>query len=105
MGKRNDILAVFRGKDENMADDRSVPVVASYDVACAAGVYMRQTDAVVFSVTLELDAFILGASYDYNFSGLKPASNGVGGFEMALGYRLNDGVKKRNKSIPCPTFL
>lgn len=79
--------------------------VASYDVACAAGVYMRQTDAVVFSVTLELDAFILGASYDYNFSGLKPASNGVGGFEIALGYRLNDGVKKRNKSIPCPTFL
>ena len=41
MGKRNDILAVFRGKDENMADDRSVPVVASYDVATSNGMRVK----------------------------------------------------------------
>lgn len=79
--------------------------ISSYNVACAAGVYMRQTDAVIFGVTLEFDAFVLGASYDYNFSDLKPASNGAGGFEIALGYRLNDNKQKKQKSIPCPTFL
>ena len=79
--------------------------VSSHDVACAAGVYMRQTDAVVLCAALEFGPFVLGASYDYNFSDLKPARNGMGGFEIALGYRLNDGLEKRNRSIPCPTFL
>lgn len=78
---------------------------SSYNVACAAGIYMRQTDAIVFGTTMEFDAFILGASYDYNFSDLRPASNGAGGFEIALGYRLDDNKQKKQRTIPCPTFL
>ena len=66
---------------------------------------MRQTDAIVFGATMEFDAFILGASYDYNFSDLRPASNGAGGFEIALGYRLTDDKRKKHRTIPCPTFL
>jgi hypothetical protein len=76
-----------------------------YDVNCSAGVYMRQTDAVVFSFTLEFDSFVFGAAYDYNFSDLKPASNGVGGFEIALLYRLKEHRQKKGNTITCPTFL
>ena len=75
------------------------------NITCSAGVYLRQADALVFGLTIEFDAFVFGVSYDYNISDFVSATNGKGGFEVALGYRLIDPKKKRSKSIPCPTFL
>jgi type IX secretion system PorP/SprF family membrane protein len=50
----------------------------------SAGVYYRNRDAVVTSVLFEFSQYAIGLSYDVNLSGLKTASHGLGGLEIAL---------------------
>lgn len=58
-------------------------------------------DAAILSTRFDLNNFSVGFSYDINVSPLKAASNGQGGFEFALIYKIC-GPEKRN--LYCPNF-
>ena len=77
----------------------------SYNLSFNGGLFFRHSDAIILSLGLEFDNFILGTSYDINISDLHVGSNGKGGFEIALLYRLITNKSKHLKVIPCPTFL
>ena len=53
------------------------------------GAYMRVGDAFYSTLFLNFSEFSLGISYDLNMSGLSVATNGRGGMEMLLRYRIN----------------
>jgi type IX secretion system PorP/SprF family membrane protein len=53
------------------------------------GTYMRIGDAFYTTLFLNFSEFSLGLSYDLNMSGLSLATNGRGGMEMLLRYRIN----------------
>lgn len=57
------------------------------------------TDAIILSTRFDYDNFTLGFSYDINVSPLRPASNGVGGFEFALQYKI---CGPQNRGVYCP---
>lgn len=59
------------------------------------------SDAAIFSARFDFSNFSLGLSYDMNVSALKPASNGNGGFEFALIYKI---CKGNNRRFGCPDF-
>lgn len=50
----------------------------------SAGIYYRNSDAVVATILYEISQYSVGISYDVNLSGLKTASRGKGGIEIAL---------------------
>lgn len=54
-----------------------------------AGAYTRLGDAVIPTIQLEYDKFLLGLSYDLNTSSLKQASSLRGGFEISLRFMMN----------------
>jgi type IX secretion system PorP/SprF family membrane protein len=58
-------------------------------------------DALILSSRFDMNNFSLGFSYDLNVSDLKAASNGQGGFEFALVYKIC-GPEKRG--LYCPNF-
>ena len=53
------------------------------------GAYVRVGDAFYTTLLLNFASFSLGVSYDLNMSGLALASEGRGGMEMLLRYRMN----------------
>ena len=53
------------------------------------GAYVRVGDAFYTTLFLNFASFSLGVSYDLNMSGLALASDGRGGMEMLLRYRMN----------------
>ncbi|MDX2362250.1 MAG: PorP/SprF family type IX secretion system membrane protein [Crocinitomicaceae bacterium] len=55
--------------------------------AISAGAYYRVADAISPSIEIELAGFSLGYSYDFNTSGLRAASNGLGGHEIYLKFQ------------------
>ena len=50
------------------------------------GTHYRLKDAFIPSVQFEMAEYTIGISYDMNFSGLKTATSGKGGFEISLRY-------------------
>ena len=50
------------------------------------GAFYRNKDAIAVVGLIELNKFAIGASYDFNLSGLKAVSTGRGGFEIVLRY-------------------
>ena len=69
------------------------------------GAFLRWKDALIPVVKIEFKPMALSVSYDANISQLKTASNGRGGFELALSYqkylnRNNSGTE----SVRCPKF-
>lgn len=58
-------------------------------------------DAAILSTRFDVNDFSIGMSYDINISPLKAASNGNGGFEFALTYKIC-GQERRN--VYCPDF-
>ena len=46
--------------------------------------YLRARDAISMQLLFEFHQFAVGASYDLNISGLKPATNTRGGLEITL---------------------
>lgn len=69
-----------------------------------AGLFYRNSDAMVFMAGVDYRHFTLGISYDMNISKLKPASYYRGGLEFSLVYIYNNSKQKRRKEIPCPIF-
>ena len=58
----------------------------SNGAAFSIGTHYRVGDAFIPSMLIETGAFAFGLSYDLNISGLTPASNGNGGFEVSVRY-------------------
>jgi type IX secretion system PorP/SprF family membrane protein len=65
------------------------------------GSWMRFNDTIVPYVGLEFGGLRIGASYDFNISGLKAATSARGGSEISLIYIKQPA---ENKGIPCPKF-
>ena len=65
------------------------------------GATYRWDDAIAPLVRLEHHQFNFGLSYDINISRLTVASKGVGGFELTMGYKLNNCSPNSGK---CPHF-
>jgi type IX secretion system PorP/SprF family membrane protein len=70
------------------------------------GGWFRVGDAAILSTAIDYQNFHLGISYDFNISPLVTASNGRGGFEIAIRYIFSTPTKIQlpEKHI-CPTFL
>ena len=62
------------------------------------------TDAVIPYVSLDYGNFNLGMTYDVNISGLKKASYGMGGIEVALIYTLLKKDHTVESRVQCPRF-
>lgn len=67
------------------------------------GSWYRFGDAVIPYIGLEFGEFHIGATYDVNASGLKPASNLRGGAELSLIYVKQPDDPNRKK-MNCPKF-
>ncbi|NJC25921.1 PorP/SprF family type IX secretion system membrane protein [Neolewinella antarctica] len=59
------------------------------------------TDAIILSSRFDYENFALGFSYDINTSGLSDVTNGNGGFELSLQYKI---CGKQQRGVYCPTF-
>ena len=70
--------------------------------ALTASVFWRVGDALIPSVGSDYKQWTAALSYDVNLSGLKPASNLKGGYEITLLYKMDKTKAKREKSVPCP---
>ncbi len=62
-------------------------------VTLSWGAYYRLGDALLANLILDMSGFAIGAAYDLNISSLTVASNGVGGFEFFLRYRIRFGTR------------
>lgn len=79
--------------------------VRTFATAVFAGVWYRTDDALMVTAGLEWKGWRLGASYDYNTSTLKNASNGNGGFELAIRYIAPSPLDFARKLVyPCSRF-
>lgn len=58
-------------------------------------------DALIISTRFDYSNFTFGFSYDANVSSLRPASNGNGGFELAMAYKINNNLAR---NVYCPRF-
>jgi type IX secretion system PorP/SprF family membrane protein len=65
------------------------------------GSWMRFNDAIIPYIGLEFGGMRIGASYDFNISNLKAATNSRGGSEISLIFIKQPA---ENKGIPCPKF-
>lgn len=73
--------------------------------AIYAGGWARTRDAGFVSVGIDYNEWFVGLSYDINFSNLRPASNGRGGFELSVIYIVGEYLPKRLKYKVCPEFM
>jgi type IX secretion system PorP/SprF family membrane protein len=70
-----------------------------------AGIFYRNSDAIMVTAGIEFKGFRFGASYDYNTSSLKDASKGNGGFELSLRYIAPNPIDFARKLVfPCARF-
>jgi type IX secretion system PorP/SprF family membrane protein len=69
------------------------------------GAYYRNKDAVFFTLGFNYDAWKVGINYDLNTSSLRPASNGRGGFEIAIEYIIKLAKPSRVMHRICPDYL
>jgi len=78
------------------------------DVAFQPGIFLggwyRTGDATMITAGVEFANMRIGVGYDYNISSLNAATNGNGGFEIALRYIAPYGVTTRYRTIPCNRF-
>jgi hypothetical protein len=58
-------------------------------------------DALILSSRFDYQSTSLGFSYDWNTSSLRPASNGNGGFEFSLIYKI---CGNERRGVYCPNF-
>jgi type IX secretion system PorP/SprF family membrane protein len=73
--------------------------------ALYAGFWARTRDAGFVAIGMDYDQWYVGLSYDINFSNLRPASLGRGGFEVSVIYIIRDVLPKRLKYKVCPDFM
>lgn len=67
------------------------------DAYLSLGGHYRTSDAVIINAMIELNDLAIGLSYDVNISRLNNATNGKGGFEVALRYIISN--PNSNKSF------
>jgi hypothetical protein len=65
------------------------------------GSWIRFNDAIIPYIGLEFDDFRFGATYDYNSSSLKTASQNRGGIEISLIYIRRPSAER---PVNCPKF-
>lgn len=65
------------------------------------GSWVRFNDAIIPYIGLEFDDFRFGATYDYNSSSLKTASQNRGGIEISLIYTRRPSTER---PVNCPKF-
>jgi type IX secretion system PorP/SprF family membrane protein len=68
------------------------------------GGWMRMQDALIISTGVDYQNWLLGIAYDFNISDLKPASNGNGGFEIALQYIITKVKPVNPHGVACPVY-
>jgi type IX secretion system PorP/SprF family membrane protein len=69
------------------------------------GAILRWKDAIIPVAKLEFKPLAISVSYDANISQLKSASNGRGGFELALTYqKYLDRNNSSTEAVRCPKF-
>jgi len=79
--------------------------VRSYATSVFAGAWYRTGDALMVTGGFEYKGVRIGLSYDYNTSTLKTASNGNGGFEIAVRYVAPSPIDFARKLVyPCSRF-
>jgi len=77
----------------------------NFSTALFLGAWYRTSDAAILNAGIELKGVRIGIAYDYNISSLNSASNGRGGFEIALRYIAPYPQKFAGKRvIPCDRF-
>ena len=67
-----------------------------------AGMAVRTSDALLFTLTTEWTTMLVAFTYDANISKLVAASGGVGAFEISAVYRLAKKELYKRKALPCP---
>lgn len=81
------------------------PGYSNFSTAVFLGGWYRTGDAAMITAGVEFKGVRIGLGYDYNISSLNPASNGNGGFEIAVRYIAPSPFKFANKRvIPCSRF-
>ena len=85
-----DLIPQFLFMSQTKAQEINVGATIQYamnsDFKIFGGVWYRVKDAVIPMIGIEYKRVRFGISYDVNTSSLKDASNGNGGFELALSY-------------------
>ena len=76
----------------------------NFTPAIFVGGWMRGGDAAMLTAGVEIKNMRIGLGYDYNTSSLNNASNGNGGFEIAIRYVSPYSISHSRRSIPCPRF-
>jgi len=78
---------------------------SNFSTGVFLGVWYRTSDAAILNAGMEFKGFRVGVAYDYNISTLNSASNGNGGFEIAVRYIAPYPMKFAGKRlIPCTRF-
>ena len=85
--------------------DNTEPRYTSFTTAVFLGAWYRTGDAIMITTGMEFKGFRVGFAYDYNMSTLNAASNGRGGFEIAVKYLAPwPMIYAGSRSIPCQRF-
>ncbi len=93
------------GGNEFMYYVGNEPGYNNFSTAVFLGGWYRTGDAVMITGGLEFKGFRIGLGYDYNISSLNSASNGNGGFEIAVRYIAPYPLKFAAKRVvPCTRF-
>ncbi len=81
------------------------PEYANFTTAAFLGLWYRTVDATMLTVGVEYKGLRIGVAYDYNISTLNSASNGNGGYEIAVRYVAPFPIIFADKrSKPCIRF-
>jgi len=64
----------------------------------------RNSDAIIIQFGLDYKKFKIMGSYDFNLSGLRAASNYLGGYEVSIIFSIEKHKARKSTSIPCPIF-
>ncbi len=81
------------------------PGYTDFSTAIFLGAWYRTSDAAMITAGVEFKGVRIGVGYDYNISSLNTASNGNGGFEIAIRYIAANPMKFANKRVvPCTRF-
>ena len=73
--------------------------------AINSGLWYRHKDAGIIYLGMDYQNFLIGLSYDINFSKLTPASRNRGGFEISFRYILTHFKPKKITHRICPDFI
>ncbi|MFH0893614.1 MAG: PorP/SprF family type IX secretion system membrane protein [Bacteroidota bacterium] len=95
-GKSNEILFGALYKYQFQEDSRYTENIKAS--AISMGGYYRNKDAVIAKLMYEFSGYAIGISYDINVSGLKTASNGLGGIEISLKFINPSPFLYKNKA-------